>query len=112
MKNLRITERPIYVDSYNTGDSQKIIKYEVRRDWEDGVDGFKCIPIADSVKNAGVVVEVFNSENNAKTFIASKELLEALNNLINKFGSVKQVKELGIEKELNQAINAINNATK
>lgn len=49
---------------------------------------------------------------NAKLIASAHDLLAASNNLINKFGSTKQVKELGIEKELNELINAIQKATK
>lgn len=78
MKNLRITPKREFVDSYNTGDSQSNFKYEVRRDWEQEKDGYKNIETAESVKEAGVVIETFNSEDNAKIFIASFELLHSL----------------------------------
>lgn len=78
MKNLRITPKARFVDSYGTGDSQSYSVFEVRRDWEQEMDGLKNMPTADAVKSAGVVIETFNSEANAKMFITSFKMRDAL----------------------------------
>lgn len=76
MKNLRVTPKRKSVDTYNTGDHQTYNVYEVRRDWEQEKDGFKNIPTHESVKNAGVVIETFNSKDNAEIFVKAMNELK------------------------------------
>lgn len=87
MKNLRITPKRKFVDTYGTGDNQAYNVFEVRRDWEQVKDGFISMPTPDALKEAGVVIETFNSEANAKMFIASFELLDSLSDVLNLIGN-------------------------
>lgn len=83
MKNLRITERTEWRDTYNTGDSHSKIIFEVRRDFEpheliygDAVPAKRGqkLPYHQSVIDKGIVLAEFSSEEFAKAFIIGIKL--------------------------------------
>lgn len=69
MNNLRITPKRKSADTYGTGDYQSWHVYEIRRDWKPEelyYEGGRKINYAQSVIDAGVVIETLETEHNAK----------------------------------------------
>ena len=67
MKKLRITPKRKFADTWGTGDYQNYFKYEVRRDFTP--EELSRHNYSPEVITNGVVIEEFNSEDNAKIFV-------------------------------------------
>ena len=74
IKNLRIVEKVKSSDVYGTGDQHYHSTYEVRRDYTIAdIGGIKGREVRYTIAHAclvnGIVVETFNSKNNAQIFL-------------------------------------------
>jgi hypothetical protein len=75
MKNLRITTKSNWIDQYGTGDREITLTFEVRRDFTEAELNRK-IKYSNEVIQSGVIIETFQSADNANIFMKALELKE------------------------------------